>query len=111
MVVVHYPIVPTKLTYPANVGGITGHNGLRHLSSGHIHAVGCARGDQRLQYNTVVPKLFGRTSPNHQPGHTSLKFPDTAFSGLHPWGVGFCLLQVTICLIKFAFELAENLFL
>ena len=111
MVMVHHPIVPTELTYPANIGGLTGHNGLRDLPGGHVNTVGRARADQRLQYNTLVPKLFGRTSSNHQPGHTSFKFPDTSFSGLHPQGVGFRLLQVAICFIKFVFELPKNFIL
>ena len=111
MVIVHDPIILSKVAYLADDGSIVIHNCFGHLPGGHIYTVGRARANQRLQYNKVVPKLFGRTSPNHHLGNTSLKLPDTAFSSLHPRRVGFCLLQVAICFIKFAFELAENLFL
>ena len=35
----YHPIIPAKLTYVAYVGGTTGHNGLWHLTIGHIHRI------------------------------------------------------------------------
>ena len=108
MVVVHHPIVPTKLTYPADVGCITGHNSSGDLPGGHVNTVGRARANHCLQYNTVVPKSLGRTSSDHQSGYTSLKFPDTSSGGLHPRGVGLRPFQVAIGFPTFAFEVTDN---
>jgi hypothetical protein len=48
-------VVPAKLSYVTDVGGIPSHNGLRHLASGHINVVTHARADICLKFKAMVP--------------------------------------------------------
>ena len=107
---VHYPIKPTELAYLADIGGLSSHNGLWNLSGGHVNAVSQARADQRHQYNTVIPEFLGQTGFNHKLGNPPLKFSNAAFGGLHPWGVGLCLLQVAAGFSAFLYEVSLDLF-
>jgi hypothetical protein len=55
----HNPVVPAKLSNVTDVGGIPSHNCLRHLASGHIDVIACARADICLKLKTVVPQTLG----------------------------------------------------
>jgi hypothetical protein len=51
----HNPVVPAKLSNVADVGGITSHNGLGHLASGHLAVITRARADICLKFKAMVP--------------------------------------------------------
>ncbi len=55
----HNPVVPAKLSDVADVSGITSHNGLRHLASGRIDVIACARADICLKFKAMVPQGLG----------------------------------------------------
>ena len=65
---VHYLIEPTELAYLADIGGLSGHNGLRNLSGGYVNAVSQAMAGQRHQNIKVIPEFVGRTGFNRLPG-------------------------------------------
>ncbi len=55
----HNPVVPAKLSNLTDVSGIPSHNCLRHLASGHIYVIACARADICLKFKAVVPQTLG----------------------------------------------------
>ena len=63
----HNPVVPAKLSYVTDVGGIPSHNGLRHLASSHIDVIACARADICLKLKAVVPQTLGLSGLDHFP--------------------------------------------
>jgi hypothetical protein len=64
----HYPVIPAKFTDMANVCLLSGHHSLRGLAIGHIDVIYCARTDECLQFNAVVPKHLRQSSLEHLVG-------------------------------------------
>ncbi len=61
----HNPVVPTELTYVADVSRTSSHNGLWHFAIGHVDVIAGRRADKRFQLNAVIPESLWGTSPDH----------------------------------------------
>ena len=66
----HNPVIPSELTYIANVSRVPSHDGLWDLPVGHINVVGRARTYECLQLNAVIPESFGSSGLYHFSGHS-----------------------------------------
>ncbi len=51
----HYPVVPCKFAYVADVSSAAGHNGLWHFALGHVNGIACIGANKSFKLNAVVP--------------------------------------------------------
>jgi hypothetical protein len=59
IIMIHNPVVLAKLSNVTDVCGVPSHNGLRHLASGHVNVIACARADICLKLKAVVKQTLG----------------------------------------------------
>ncbi len=55
----HNSVVPAKLSNDADICGITSHNGLRHLASGHLDVIACVSENKCLKFKAMVLRGLG----------------------------------------------------
>ena len=51
----HYPVIPCKFAYVADVGSAAGRNGLWHFAIGHVNIIARIRANKSFELNAVVP--------------------------------------------------------
>ena len=51
----HYPVVPCKFAYVADVSSAAGHSGLWHFAIGHVNAIARIGANKSFELNAVVP--------------------------------------------------------
>jgi hypothetical protein len=106
----HKPVIPTKPSNVADVGGIVGHNSRWHLACRLIDVIAGARADICLELKAMVPQRLGWSSLDHFAWGSPFELTDAAFSGLLPWGRGFSHSRVAVCLLEFVSKLPFGLF-
>ncbi len=55
----HYPVVPCKFAYVADVSSAAGHNVLWHFAIGHVNVIAHIGSNKSFELNAMVPYNLG----------------------------------------------------